>query len=179
MRDGELRARLEVHISWLEEEITRLKRDIRACVRASPIWRTTAALLISVPGVAEVTACTLLAELAELGRLSRREVVALVGVAPINRDSGTFQGRRRIRGGRGNVRKALYMAALSVSRSNPLIAPLYRRLREAGRPVKLALVACARKLATILNALLRDGRPWMAGQTKTYAEVELAAPAAA
>jgi transposase len=148
-------------------------------VRASAIWRTTAALLTSVPGVAEVTACTLLAELPELGRLSRREVAALVGVAPINRDSGTLQVRRRIRGGRGNVRKALYMAALSASRSNPLIAPLYRLLREAGRPVKLSLVACARKLATILNALLRDGRSWMAGQAEAHAEVELAAPAAA
>jgi transposase len=166
-------------VVWLKDEIVRTERDIRARVRASPIWRNTAKLLTSVPGVAEVTACSLLAELPELGRLNRREVAALVGVAPMNHDSGTLQGHRHVGGGRPVVRKTLYTAALSASHFNPLIQPLDRRLREAGRPVKLALIACVRKLVTILKALLRDGRAWIAAPAGTPADITLPAIAAA
>ena len=117
-------------------------------------------LLTSVPGVGDVTAHTLIAELPELGHLDRRRIAALVGVAPLNRDSGAFRGRRMIGGGRASVRSVLYMAAVSAIRCNAAVANCYQRLIAAGRPAKVALVAAMRKLLIILNAIVRDGRPW-------------------
>lgn len=119
-----------------------------------------AALLDSVKGVGKTTLSTLIAEVPELGKLSRREIAALVGVAPINRDSGLMRGRRIIFGGRGSVRHVLYMAALVASRHNPVIKAFYDRLVLAGKPKKVALVACMRKLLTILNAMVKAGKPW-------------------
>jgi transposase len=123
-------------------------------IRGSPVWRATEDLLASVPGVGAVTART------ELGHLDRRRIAALVGVAPINRDSGTFRGRRMVAGGRSSVRKVLFMATLTAIRFNPPVRALYQRLTQAGRPAKLALTACMRKLLVILNAMIRDGRRW-------------------
>lgn len=155
-----LRRRVDAHIQWLEHAVRELDRDIDTTVRSSPIWRATDDLLRSVPGIGPITAHTLIAELPELGRLDRRKIAALVGVAPINRDSGALRGRRMIAGGRAVVRHVLYMATLSAIRHNAVIATFYLRLVNAGRPGKLALTAAMRKLLVILNAILRDQRPW-------------------
>ena len=155
-----LRQRLDAHIRWLERALHDLESDIDSTVRSSPLWRATEDLLRSVPGIGPITAHTLIADLPELGRLDRRKIAALVGVAPINRDSGTLRGRRMIAGGRAPVRHVLYMATLSAIRHNAVIAAFYQRLRQAGRPGKLALTAAMRKLLVILNAILRDQRPW-------------------
>jgi transposase len=124
------------------------------------VWRETEGLLASVPGIGSVTARTLIAELPELGMLDRRRIAALVGVAPINRDSGAMRGRRMIMGGRTTVRNALFMATVSAARWNPAIRAFYQRLVRAGRPSRIARIACMRKLLTILNAILRDRLPW-------------------
>ena len=155
-----LRRRVDAHIQWLEHAVRELDSDIDTTVRSSPIWRATDDLLRSVPGIGPITAHTLIAELPELGRLDRRKIAALVGVAPINRDSGALRGRRMIAGGRAVVRHVLYMATLSAIRHNAVIATFYLRLVNAGRPGKLALTAAMRKLLVILNAILRDQRPW-------------------
>jgi transposase len=144
----------------LEAELARLDRDIDGTVRGSPVWRETEDLLTSVPGIGDITARTLIAELPELGRLDRRRIAALVGVAPVNRDSGQWRGHRAIAGGRVGVRNTLFMATLSAIRWNPVIRAHYARLVAAGRPRKLAIVACIRHLLTILNAILRTGTPW-------------------
>ncbi len=155
-----VRARLEAHIRWLEKELGRVDRDLDEAIEESPTLKENEALLKSVPGVGPVLCRTLLAELPELGSLSPRELSALVGVAPLNRDSGTFRGRRGVWGGRARVREALYMAALIASRHNPHIKEFYERLLSAGKPKKVALVACMRKLLTILNAMMRDRTLW-------------------
>lgn len=155
-----LRRRVAAHIRWLEHAVRELDSDIHTTVRSSSIWRATDDLLRSVPGVGPITAHTLIAELPELGRLDRRKIAALVGVAPINRDRGTLRGRRMIAGGRAPVRHVLYMATLAAIRHNAVIAAFYLRLVNAGRPGKLALTAAMRKLLVILNAILRDQRPW-------------------
>lgn len=160
VRDRRVRQRVDAHIAWLEQALQELEHDLRDTIRSSPVWRETDDLLRSVPGVGPVTAYTLIADLPELGHLGRRQIAALVGVAPLNRDSGLLRGRRMIAGGRPAVRRTLYMAALPATRCNPVIARFYRRLVEAGRPPKLALTAAMRKLLTILNAMLRDRRPW-------------------
>ena len=129
-------------------------------IRNTPAWQETADLLKSVPGIGPVTLRTLIAELPELGQLTRRKIAALVGLAPINRDSGTMRGRRTIAGGRATVRATLFMAALVASRANPLVAAYYARLRAAGKTGKQALTACMRKLIVILNAIMRDRKPW-------------------
>jgi transposase len=147
---------------WLRQELTSIERDLDGAVKASPAWRADEQLLTSVPGVGSTTARTLLAELPELGTLDRRKIAALVGVAPINRDSGIMRGRRTVQGGRGSVRAALYMAALVATRRNAAVRALYLRLRDAGRPAKVALTACMRKLLTILNAILHSRQPWKA-----------------
>ena len=157
-----LRPGLEAHLDWLDRQLAELEATLRETLRASPLWRTQDELLRSVPGVGRQTAQTLLAELPELGRLDRRAAAALVGVAPFNRDSGRRRGARAIWGGRARVRCALYMAALSASRCNPPIRAFYERLRAAGKPKKLALTACMRKLLVILNAILRSQLPWRA-----------------
>jgi transposase len=154
-----LERQLDAHIRWLERALDDLQEDIDTTIRSSPLWRATENLLRSVPGIGPVTASTLIADLPELGHLDRRKIAALVGVAPINRDSGTLRGRRTIAGGRAPVRHVLYMATLTAIRHNPSIAPFYQRLVAAGRPAKVALTAAMRKLLVILNAILRDQRP--------------------
>jgi transposase len=158
--DAAVQSRLEDHIAWLEQELEDLDRDLHDQLRASPVWCEKEDLLRSVKGIDPVTTTTLLAELPELGQLDRRKIAALVGVAPFNRDSGYMHGKRVIWGGRACVRHALYMAALSASRHNPVIKAFYQRLIQAGKMKKVALVACMRKLLTILNAMLRTGKPW-------------------
>jgi transposase len=152
--------RIEAHLRWLEKELSRTERDLDRAIEASPTFRVNEALLRSVPGAGPVLCRTLLAELPELGSLAPREFSALVGVAPLNRDSGTLRGRRAVWGGRARVREALYMGALVATRYNPHIKGFYERLVAAGKPKKVALVACMRKLLVILNALLRDRKPW-------------------
>ena len=151
---------IERHLAVLQRELSELEGDIDGAIRNSPAWQADADLLGSVPGIGPVTRRTLIAELPELGRLTRRKIAALVGVAPINRDSGAMRGRRTIAGGRAAVRAALFMAALVASKSNPVIAPYYKKLRTAGKTAKQALTACMRKLLVILNAILRDRKPW-------------------
>jgi transposase len=152
------RRSLNTIIKALDREIARVDKDLQAFVGAN--HAELAALLDSVKGVGKATISTLLAEVPELGKLSGREVSALVGVAPINRDSGTMRGKRAIFGGRPDVRRVLFMAALVASRHNPVIKAFYQRLLAAGKPKKVALVACMRKLLTILNAMVRSGKPW-------------------
>ena len=151
---------IDRHLELLQTELSELDGDIDGAIRDSPAWQADADLLASVPGIGPATLRTLIAELPELGRLDRRKIAALVGVAPINRDSGTMRGRRSIAGGRPAVRTALFMAALVASRKNPIIAPYYAKLRAAGKTAKQALTACIRKLVVILNAILRDRKPW-------------------
>jgi transposase len=160
VRDRRLQRRIAAHIAWLTKALDELKRDLDDTVRSSPIWRETENLLTSVPSIGDTTAHTLIAELPELGHLTRRQIAALVGVAPVNRDSGTWRGRRTIAGGRATVRRALYMPTLVAIRRNVVIARFYQRLTQAGRPPKVALIAAMRKLLTILNAVLRDRRAW-------------------
>lgn len=154
---GRARKSLDKHIAWLEEAVRRASDDIDQAVRQSPIWREKEDLLRSVKGIGPVSARTILVELPELGRLNRKKIAALVGVAPFNRDSGRFKGMRSIAGGRSHVRTVLYMAAVTAARHNPLIRPLYQRLIAAGKKKKVAIVACIRKLLTILTAMVRDG----------------------
>lgn len=155
-----VRPDLQQHIRYLDRRLRAADDDLHTAVKASPLWRVKDDLLQSVPGVGRVVSLTLLAELPELGRLSHKEIAALVGVAPLNRDSGTLRGKRLIYGGRAPVRAALYMAALVASQCNPVIHGFYQRLRAAGKPAKVALTACMRKLLTILNAIARSGTPW-------------------
>jgi transposase len=147
-------------LALLQKELSALEKDIDDAVRGSPAWRESAELLTSVPGVGDVTARTLIAELPELGRLNRREIASLAGLAPFNRDSGRFQGKRAVAGGRSAVRTALYMAAWVACRHNPILKAFSDRLRAAGKPPKVAIIAVARKLLIILNAIVRDRRPW-------------------
>ena len=151
---------LKAHISYLERELRMTDTDLGTMIEASPVWRERDELLQSVPGVGPVLSRTLLADLPELGRLSRREIAKLVGVAPLSRDSGTMRGRRFVQGGRATVRGVLYMAALVASKRNAVIRAFYLRLVAAGKPKKLALVACMRKLLTILNVMMRTAQPW-------------------
>jgi len=151
---------IERTLAALQTALAELDREIDGQVRGSPAWRAAEDLLTSVPGVGPITARTLIAELPELGRITRRRVAALVGVAPVNRDSGASRGHRAIAGGRRGVRNVLYMAALTAIRRNPAVRAAYERLRGRGTPAKAALVAAMRKLLTILNAVLRDRRPW-------------------
>lgn len=151
---------IQTHIRWLEKRLASLDAEIKDKVKECPLWRENDVLLQSVKSVGSRTSLCLLANLPELGSLSRREIAALVGVAPFNRDSGKYRGKRTIFGGRATVRCALYMATLVASRYNPVIAAFYQRLVAAGKPKKVALTACMRKLLTILNAVMRDRRPW-------------------
>ena len=157
-----VRRSLTDHIRWLERRLGGVDRDLDQAVRASPLWRAQDDLLQSVPGIGPITSRTLLAELPELGRLSRKEIAALVGVAPLARDSGTMRGRRTIWGGRASVRAVLFMAAAAATRWNPVIRTFYQRLRAAGKLAKVALTACMRKLLTIANAIMRSQSPWRA-----------------
>ena len=151
---------LQKHVRWLKRQLEDVDDDLQRVVRNSPLWRGKDDLLQSVPGIGPVTSRTLLAELPELGRLNRREIAALVGVAPLNRDSGRWRGRRFVWGGRAAVRNTLYMAALTASRHNPVIRTFYERLVDRGKPHKVALTACMRKLIVILNAMAKSNQPW-------------------
>jgi transposase len=155
-----VRPNLEAHIRWLRQQLNGLDGELSHAVRATPVWRAKDDLLQTVQGVGRVLSVTLLAELPELGTLSRKQIAALVGVAPLNRDSGTFRGKRSTWGGRAQVRRPLYMAALVATRCNPILRAFYARLLAAGKPKKVALTACMRKLLVTLNAMLRDGTPW-------------------
>ena len=143
-----------------DRRLRRLDQDLTTLIRSTPVWRETDDLLRSVPGIGPITASTLIADLPELGRLDRRRIAALVGLAPFARDSGAFRGRRMIRGGRAPIRRVLYMATLSAIKCNPAIRGFHHRLLTAGRPGKVAITAAMRKLLTILNAMLRDRSPW-------------------
>ena len=158
---GAVSPRIEAHIAWLEQELSDLDKGLRQTLRRSPVWREKDDLLRTVPGVGEQLSLTLPANLPELGTLNRREIAgALVGVAPYNRDSGALRGKRAVWGGRSRVRAVLYMGALVASRHNPAIRDFHQRLLAAGKPKKVALVACMRKLLAILNAMLKHGSPW-------------------
>jgi transposase len=151
---------VEQHIVWLDKRIARLEDDLGDRLRRSPVWCSKATLLESVPGVGKVTTFSLLAQLPELGALNRQQIAALAGLAPFSDDSGKRHGARYIRGGRADVRCALYMATLSAKTHNPPIKAMYERLTKAGKPFKLAMTACMRKLLTILNALLKKNEAW-------------------
>ena len=153
---------LKTHIAFLERELRMADTDLGEMIKKSPAWRERDDLLQSVPGVGRVLSFTLLSDLPELGRLSRREIAKLVGIAPLSRDSGTLRGRRFVQGGRASVRAVLYMGALVATKFNPVIRAFYQRLVAAGKPKKLALVACMRKLLTILNTMVRTGERWSA-----------------
>lgn len=155
-----VQAGIREHIRWLEEELAALEKALQAQLEQSPLWHAKDRIVQSVPGVGKVVAVTLLGYLPEIGTLSHAAISALVGVAPMNWDSGTFRGRRSIRGGRAPVRAALYMAALVAARHNPVIHAFYQRLLAAGKAPKVALIACMHKLLTILNAMVRDMTPW-------------------
>lgn len=152
--------RIAAHLRWLHAELARLDEDLDDRIEQSPVWREREDLLQSVPGIGPVMSRTVLAELPELGLLNRKQIAALVGVAPFNRDSGRLRGRRTVWGGRAPVRTALYMAALVATRWNPVIRQFYQRLRAAGKAPKVALVAAMRKLLTILNAMVHHGTRW-------------------
>jgi transposase len=163
---GRLQTDIEAHITWLNERLATLDDDIETLLRASPLWRENDDLLQSAPGIGPVCARTLLLELPELGTLNRRQIAALVGVAPLNRDSGTLRGRRTIWGGRAHVRTVLYMGTLVATRYNPRIKAFYERLLAAGKVKKVALTACMHKFLTILNAMLKHRTPWQAQEVQ-------------
>lgn len=151
---------LDRHLDLLQKQLSQLEEEIDTSIRGTPAWRAKEDLLTSVPGIGPNIARTLIAELPELGQLDRKKIAALAGLAPFNRDSGMFRGRRTIAGGRATVRSALYMSVLVALRRNLPLAQTYQHLRRAGKPAKVAIVACMRKLLTVLNAILRDQKPW-------------------
>jgi len=155
-----VRRDIQQHIRWLERRLAGLDDDLGKTIRQHAQWQDRDRVLRSTPGIGPVSSCTLLANLPELGRLNRKEIAALVGVAPLNRDSGTLRGRRTVWGGRSHVRSALYMATLVGVRRNPVLRTFYERLLAAGKPKKVALTACLRKLLTILNAMARTNTTW-------------------
>ena len=155
-----VRKSLARHIAALEKELSEIDRDIDTMVRGSPVWREKENLLITFPGVAHTIARSVLADLPELGRLTRREIASLVGLAPFTRQSGQWKGKSMIAGGRPSARAAIFMAALSAIRCNPVLRAFYQSLLARGKPKMVALIAVARKVLTILNAMLRDNRKW-------------------
>jgi transposase len=158
-----IRRDIKTHIRWLERRLKDIDHDLNGAVKSSPMWRVRDDLLQSAPGVGPTLSLSLMASLPELGQLNGRKISALVGVAPFNRDSGTLRGRRCVWGGRGELRAVLYMATLAATRCNPVIRMFYQRLSAEGKPHKVAMTACMRKLLVILNAMVRDQTPW---QTK-------------
>lgn len=155
-----VREEISGHIDWLEDRIAELDQQLKALVQSSPAWQSKAEIMLSVPGVGQVVCFSIIADLPELGTLNRQQISKLVGVAPLNRDSGKYRGSRHIYGGRARLRSALYMAALTATRHNPVIKEFYQRLRAKQKPFKVALIACIRKLLTILNVMVRDGVCW-------------------
>lgn len=157
---GSVRQDIEAHLEWLEKRLEELEAQLQQAIRQSPLWLERVNLLKSVPGVGEVTSSTLLVNLPELGSLSHKQISSLVGVAPLNHDSGKHRGKQVIWGGRAQVRAVLYMATLVASRSNPVIKAFYERLCQKGKPKKVALTACMHKLLIILNAMVKSATPW-------------------
>ena len=157
---AKMRSDLEAHIQWLSTNLKELDKEIEDFVQGTPLWKEKDAILQSVPGVGPVTSATILGMLPELGLLNRQEIAALVGVAPLNKDSGKKHGKRRVFGGRADVRSVLYMAALSAKKFNPVIRKFYERLIQQGKEKKVALTACMRKLLVILNAMMHTHQPW-------------------
>lgn len=155
-----VRRDIQVHIRWMEKRLEDINDDIDELIRQSPLWREKDKLLQSVTGVGPVLASTILASLPELGTLNRKQIAALVGVAPFNRESGRYKGKQKIQGGRASVRNVLYMGTVAGIRSNPLLRSFYERLVAKGKPKKLALTACMRKLLVILNTMLKNGTCW-------------------
>lgn len=155
-----MRKEIRAHVAWLEKRLDTINTDLTKSIRSSPVWREKDNLLQSVPSVGPTLSLTLLANLPELGTLDRKKIAALVGVAPLNWDSGTYRGTRHIWGGRADVRRVLYMATVVAIRFNPVIAQHWEHLKTAGKPGKVALIACMRKLLIILNAMVREGRAW-------------------
>lgn len=155
-----LKKEVQEHIEYLKRRIKDSDKDLQKAIKSTPLWREKEDLLRSVPGVGPVLCATLIASLPELGKLDRKQIAALVGLAPFNHDSGKYKGKRCIRGGRAEVRQPLYMAIMSAVRFNPVIKAFYERLLNAGKLKKVAMVACMRKLLTILNAMARSNRPW-------------------
>lgn len=153
--------RIEEHLCWLEEDVKKIEKEMQELVESDPALQAKAAILTSVPGVGPILAVTLLSGLPELGVLNRKEIAALVGVAPLNWDSGKLRGKRAVWGGRAHIRSVLYMAALVASRCNPVIRALYQRLCATGKPKKLALVAVMRKLLITLNAMIKTQSKWL------------------
>lgn len=159
-RDQVVQRSLKRNIAWLERQLKDVDQDLGSRIKQSPLWRAKENLLRSTPGVGSVFSRSLIAQLPELGQLKNKQISALVGVAPLARDSGSFKGRRSVWGGRAPLRSVLYMATLSAVRHNPVLRHFYNRLRAAGKPPKVALVACMRKLLVILNAMVRSNQPW-------------------
>lgn len=157
---GRVREHIRAHVRWLEDALQTVDSELGERIRSTPVWQEKQDLLRTVPGIGPIVSSTLLASLPELGALNRKEIAALVGVAPFNRDSGTLRGKRTVWGGRAHVRSALYMGALAATRFNPVIRSFYNRLIAAGKPKKVALVACMRKLLVVLNAIVHQGTPW-------------------
>ena len=155
-----VRPKVQEHVRWLEDSLKELDKELADSIRSSPMWRTKEKLLRSTPGVGPILSMTLLSGLPELGALNRGEIAALVGVAPFNRDSGTLRGKRKVWGGRGQVRAVLYMSTLVATRFNPVLRDFYQRLCAAGKPKKVAITACMRKLLTILNVMVKHHRHW-------------------
>lgn len=155
-----LQERIQDHIRWLQTELDDLELELQRSIEDSPVWRVAEELLRSVPGIGPVTAHTLLADLPELGQLPHKRIASLVGVAPLNTDSGRHRGKRRVWGGRAHIRSTLYMATVSAAKHNPVIREFYQRLVKAGKPKKVALTAATHKLLTILNAMMKQQTPW-------------------
>ena len=153
---------IQKHIQWLERSLEDINKDIDKTIKKSPTWRENDKILQSFKGIGPIVSASLLCDLPELGTLNRKKIATLVGVAPLNCDSGRFRGKRRIKGGRANVRRKLYMAAVASIRHNPMMKDFYNRLIDAGKPPKLALTACMRKILTILNAMMKNRTYWIA-----------------
>lgn len=155
-----VRPSIQSHITWLKNQLKDIDKDLNDQIKTSPVWRAKDDLLKTVPGVGNVLSITLLGSLPELGSLNRKQIAALAGLAPMNRDSGIMRGKRMIKGGRARVRTVLYMSTLVATRYNPLIKAYYEHLVKQGKAKKVALTACMRKLLTILNAMIRDNNAW-------------------
>jgi transposase len=162
-----IRRQIQKHIDWLQKQLGSVDEDLASSVRDSPIWKAKDEILQSAPGIGPTTSTTMLAALPELGLLNRHTIAALVGVAPMNHDSGKLRGRRTIQAGRHSVRTILYMATLVATKHNPVIRAFYQRLLTAGKPKMVAITACMRKLLTILNSMLKTNSPWSSQRAKT------------
>ena len=167
---GKAQANVEGHIEWLTEQIKELDNEIEAQIQACQAWQQTQKLVMTVPGVGKVMSSTLVSALPELGQLNHKQIAALVGVAPFNYDSEQMRGKRRVSGGRANVRQVLFMAAMVAVRYNPILKEFYERLLQRGKEKKVALVACMHKLLIILNAMVKQGKTWVAPVKDTETE---------